>query len=82
MHLNVKADGAVGYASPQSSYSEQGEAARVSWEQRDAFAMFGNVNLPYKIVLSTEFDAKSSRPYNSTTGADNNGDGNFNDRAA
>ena len=42
--------------------------------------MLGNVNLPYRIGLSTEFDANSGLPYNPITGTDANGDGVFNDR--
>jgi len=40
----------------------------------------GNLNLPYKLELSGIFDASSGMSYNITTGTDNNGDGNFNDR--
>jgi len=36
--------------------------------------------LPLKIELATEFDAGDGIPYNITTGTDNNGDGDFNDR--
>jgi len=79
VHMNVKSDygGTVG---PQSSYSNHGESSRVSWERRNALTMFGNINLPYKFVVSTVFDAQSGRPYNVVTGTDNNGDGSFNDR--
>jgi hypothetical protein len=42
----------------------------------------GSLTLPYKLVVTTIFDANSGHPYNLTTGTDNNGDGDFNDRPA
>jgi hypothetical protein len=44
--------------------------------------VFGNgtLKLPAKIVVSTDFNAHGDSHYNITTGYDNNGDGNFNDR--
>jgi hypothetical protein len=68
--------------SPQSSYSEQGESACVDWRRSNAVSLQGNVTLPYRIELSTQFDAGAGAAYNVTTGTDNNGDGNFNDRPA
>ena len=43
---------------------------------------FGNatLNLPAKLNLSAEFNGQGEAHYNITTGFDNNGDGNFNDR--
>ncbi len=65
---------------PQSSYSQQGELGRPDWMARDGISVLGTVNLPYKVELATQFDAKPGQPYNITTGTDNNGDGDFNDR--
>jgi hypothetical protein len=44
--------------------------------------VFGNgtLNLPEKVQLSGALQAASGNHYNVTTGFDNNGDGNFNDR--
>jgi hypothetical protein len=42
----------------------------------------GNLNLPYKLELTAQFDAYGGHPYDIATGTDNNGDGNFNDRPA
>jgi hypothetical protein len=39
-----------------------------------------NLDLPYKISLSSLIDFESGQPYNITTGTDANGDGDFNDR--
>jgi hypothetical protein len=42
--------------------------------------MLGNLTLPYSVELSTQFAVSNGAPYNITTGTDNNGDGDFNDR--
>jgi hypothetical protein len=78
-HMNLKSD-VLSNLTPQSSYSNQGESARINWDSKNGFTLFGNLNLPYKIVATTQFDASSGVPYNITTGTDNNGDGNFTDR--
>ena len=38
------------------------------------------MNLPGKVQFSTNFNGSGDKHYNITTGFDNNGDGNFNDR--
>jgi Carboxypeptidase regulatory-like domain len=68
--------------SPQSSYSNQGESARADWLRPDSGGMVGNLVLPFGFQLAGQFDASSGHPYNITTGTDNNGDGDFNDRPA
>ncbi len=65
---------------PQSSYSNQGEIARPSWEATHQLIGFSNYVLPRAVNLSFQFNAASGLPYNITTGFDNNGDGVFNDR--
>ena len=70
----------AGAASPQSSYSEQGESARADWATPNLFLFTGNLKLPLKFELSPLLNATSGRPYNITTGTDANGDGDFNDR--
>jgi Carboxypeptidase regulatory-like domain/TonB dependent receptor len=80
VHLNFKANIADNPLSPQSSYSNDGDSARVDWLSANNVTMFGNLNLSYGIELSTQFDRSSGHPYDITTGTDNNGDGNFNDR--
>lgn len=65
---------------PQSSYSSKGESGRWGWERLNNFTLFGNLNLPYKVEATAQFDAGGGLPYNITTGTDNNGDGNFTDR--
>ncbi len=67
---------------PQSSSSDRGEFARASWESTNRVFAIGQISLPLKVSLSTQFDAASGLPYDVTTGGDNNGDGIFNDRPA
>jgi hypothetical protein len=79
-HYNFKCDAGETDLSPQSSYSERGESAHVDWFRENRVSFSGNLTLPLKIELATEFDAGDGIPYNITTGTDNNGDGDFNDR--
>jgi hypothetical protein len=80
-HQNFKADVVGnGLNSPQSSYSEKGETGRVEWSKNNYFTFSGNLNLPGKITLDTQLDGGDGARYTVTTGTDNNGDGDFNDR--
>jgi Carboxypeptidase regulatory-like domain len=78
-HMNLKSD-VLSNLTPQSSYSNKGESARISWERKNSFTLFGNLNLPYQVEATAQFDAGGGLPYDITTGTDNNGDGNFTDR--
>jgi Carboxypeptidase regulatory-like domain len=68
------------FFTPQSSTSNVGEFAHRTGQP--VWNVFGNgtLKLPLKIVVSTDFNAHGGSHYNITTGYDNNGDGNFNDR--
>ena len=68
------------FSTPQSSFSDVGEYARRS--NQPSWQLFGNAtfHLPGKVDLSTDFNAGGNAHYNITTGFDNNGDGDFNDR--
>jgi hypothetical protein len=50
-HMNFKTDAGTD-TSPQSSYSNRGESARVDWSSRNSATFLGNVNLFYKLELS------------------------------
>jgi hypothetical protein len=69
-----------GTGTPQSSYSNKGEWGRLDYERKNSFTLFGNLNLPYKVEATAQFDAGDGRAYDITTGTDNNGDGNYTDR--
>lgn len=68
------------FSTPQSSFTEAGEFAHRS--NQPVWNLFGNASftLPEKIILSGNFHGGGDGHYNITTGFDNNGDGNFNDR--
>lgn len=81
VRVNVFDDTGNGsFNSPQSSTSDAGEFARRAGNP--LWNAFGNATfkLPRKVDLSANMRAMGGRPYNVTTGFDNNGDGNFNDR--
>jgi hypothetical protein len=80
LYFNLKTDADTATMFPQSSYSEQGETARASWESTHRLFAIGQLNLPEKLSFTSQFDASSGDPYNVITGMDNNGDGVFNDR--
>ncbi len=67
-------------ALPQSSYDLSGEWARPSWQSRHRVFLTAILNLPLKTRAAFSLNAASGTPFNVTTGRDNNGDGNFNDR--
>jgi hypothetical protein len=68
------------FFSPQSSATNAGEYALETGNS--LWQNFANldVHLPGKIVVGTNYYGNGNSPFNITTGFDNNGDGNFNDR--
>jgi Carboxypeptidase regulatory-like domain len=68
------------FFTPQNPYSDAGEFAHRSGQNE--FQFFGNftLKLPEKVEVSGNLDGGADGHYNVTTGFDNNGDGNFNDR--
>jgi hypothetical protein len=80
LYFNLKTDADSATFFAQSSYSDQGETARASWESAQRLFAIGQLSLPAKLTLTSQFDASSGDPYNVVTGMDNNGDGVFNDR--
>jgi hypothetical protein len=80
LYFNLKTDADSATLFPQSSYSDRGETARASWESTHRLFAIGQLNLPAKLSLTSQFDASSGDPYDVVTGMDNNGDGVFNDR--
>ena len=80
LHFDLSGDSGRNAVAPQSTYSQAGEQARPDWQASNRAFAFGNLNLPWKVSLSPQFDVSSGQPYNVTTGTDANGDGNFNDR--
>jgi hypothetical protein len=68
------------FFTPQSAFSNAGEFAHRT--NQPVWNLFGNgtFTFPEKIQLSTNFNGSGDAHYNITTGFDNNGDGEFNDR--
>jgi hypothetical protein len=65
---------------PQSAFTDAGEFAHRS--NQGVWQLFGNatLTLPKKLQLSADYHGSGDTHYNVTTGFDNNGDGDFNDR--
>jgi hypothetical protein len=80
LYFNFRTDTDNAFALPQSSYDLSGEWARPFWEIRHRLFLVGIVNLPRNLRAAVTLNAASGRPFNITTGRDNNGDGQFNDR--
>ena len=68
------------FFTPQSAFTDAGEYGRRT--QQDQHQIFGNgtVHFPGKVDLSSNYYFGSGNTFNLTTGFDNNGDGDFNDR--
>ena len=68
------------FFTPQSAFTNAGEFAHR--DTQPVWNLFGNANfsLPAKVQLSGDLNAGGDQHYNITTGFDNNGDGQFNDR--
>lgn len=80
LNFNFKTNAETPFFQPQSSYNESGEWARPFWQSRHQVFVTSIINFPRKIRFAVFLNAASGRPFNITTGRDNNGDGNFNDR--
>jgi hypothetical protein len=76
---NSDTDGAGTF--PSDNYDLSGEYGRASNDIRHRFNLFGNFESPWWGLRFNPFiSAFSGRPFNITTGLDNNGDTTFNDR--
>ena len=76
---NVEVDGT---SQDPNDQNERGdfEKATSLLDQRHRLAVSGAYNLPWGITFGSWINAASGRPYNITTGVDNNGDGSTSDR--
>jgi hypothetical protein len=71
-----------GNGAGQNDFNQLGEEERGPslLDQRHRAVIFFSYRLPYDVTVGTLSSFASSRPFNPTTGVDNNGDGNNNDR--
>jgi hypothetical protein len=67
---------------PSDSYDLNADWGRAGFLQRHSFNTSVNSRLPMDVYLTTNITAASGNPYNITTGLDDNGDGQPNDRPA
>ena len=68
---------------PVNQYDLTGEYGRTSFDTRHRLFIFGSLAVPYlKLSLNPIIIANTGRPFNITTGFDNNRDGIINDRPA
>ncbi len=70
------------FSLPASNYDLRSEWGRASQDMRHRFFTGMNFRLPWGVAVNTMVHATSSRPYNITTGFDENGDTVTNDRPA
>ena len=65
-----------------NDFQQLGEAERAPsvLDQRHRTVLTFTYRLPYDLLVGTVSQFASARPFNATTGVDNNGDGNFSDR--
>jgi hypothetical protein len=71
------------FSFPANSYDMSGEYGRAPFDIRHRVFLGGNFGVPkVKLSLNPIIIINSGRPFNITTGFDNNGDGIFNDRPA
>ena len=77
--MNTDADGDH-FFTPQSSFSDAGEFSQPS--NLPVWQMWGGtwLRLPHKLTFSSRLNGQGDQHFNLTTGFDNNGDGDFNDR--
>ena len=71
-----------GNGAGQQDFNQLGEEERGPslLDQRHRAVFFASYRLPFDVTVGTVTSLASSKPFNPTTGADNNGDGNNNDR--
>jgi hypothetical protein len=79
---STRSDTDGGGTIPVSSYDFTGEYGRSSQDVRHQVFVGGSFTLPWNLRVSPFFNANSGRPFNITTGRDNNRDTTINDRPA
>ncbi len=77
-HARSDTDGAGSF--PANTYDLSTEYGRSSFDIRHRFISGGSITAKYGLSISPFIIASTGGPFNITTGRDNNGDGQFNDR--
>jgi hypothetical protein len=73
-------DGDQPFNLPSNNYNLRSEWGRAAGVPRHSFNTSVNSSLPFGVYFTTMLRAHSGTPYNITTGLDNDGDGQTNDR--
>ena len=73
-------DGNFGFALPENNYDVRTEWGRAPQDQRHRFVTGVTFRTFWNVGVNTNVQANSNRPYNITTGFDDNGDTTVNDR--
>ncbi|GBC77401.1 hypothetical protein HRbin08_00879 [bacterium HR08] len=79
---STKNDSDGAFSTPVNQYDARSEWGRASFDSRHWFFAGGMITLPWGIRLAPLVSLRSSRPFNITTGQDNNLDTIINDRPA
>mgnify|MGYP000495341769 CR=1 FL=1 len=77
---STKNDSDGAFSTPVNQYDARSEWGRAGFDARHQVFVGGMINLPWKIRLAPFVNIRSSRPFNITTGRDNNLDTVINDR--
>ena len=77
---HVNGDGGGGFAS--NSYDIHADYGQTPWNIHNRLFTGANITAPWGFSLDIFLAATGGRPFNITTGADNNGDTTYNDRPA
>ncbi|HKQ73759.1 MAG TPA: carboxypeptidase regulatory-like domain-containing protein [Blastocatellia bacterium] len=78
----TKSDSDGAMSLPADNYNLAAEWGRAYTDRRHSVFIGGRISLPYKFNLSPMITASSGSPFSVTTGFDENGDTNLNDRPA
>ena len=78
----TKSDSDGATSLPADNYNLASEWGRAFTDRRHSIFIGGRISLPYGFHLSPTITASSGSPFSVTTGFDENGDTNFNDRPA
>lgn len=67
---------------PMDNYDLSGEWGRARYDIRHRIQLNGNIVFPMRLQVSPNISYTTAPPFSVTTGEDNNGDSNYNDRPA
>ncbi len=78
----ANASGSLSFTLPANNYDPGAEWGRADFDIRHRFHLAGVLQLPFGFRVGSILELKTGKPYEITTGFDDNGDGDANDRPA